>query len=132
MEKIDFPSTAINNIYLYIEDLSNINKLTADWLGSKNNFLNYSEFIAGLYDDFWFDLFVKNQIKLLGFSSELDKWLNKLNDSLINYDKKVEKEKLSDKEILTDKTFIGIIQEAIKVKSLWEADKLAKQYINLD
>lgn len=112
MEKI------VRNIYLTIIELSNLSLQRQLWLNESNDtglISSYFELMCSLFDNFGFDDFVNDGATKMGLPNSLIFELDKLRELLNNY---IEKE--SDKEIINDREWRKIVEQAKIVTKKWD------------
>jgi hypothetical protein len=119
----------IKNIYRKIVELANLSLQRKLWLNENNDtgfISSYSELMCSLFDDFCFDDFIENKATKIGLSNSLIFELRKLRELLNNY-----KGKESDQEIINDKEWKKIVEQAKLIIREWDKESQSGASVSL-
>ncbi len=105
-----------NNIYNSVRNISDIETQYKLWLGKDPNFASsYIEEINMLYDNFSFKDFLNAEnLNQLNLNKKTIEELKSLDYLIENYE-----DKITDKEILADKKWHDIVEQAKKIIKVW-------------
>jgi hypothetical protein len=107
-------------IYEVILEISSIELQKKMWLNipQSNLISSYGEAMTKLYNDHLFEEFVSSGASKMKFTTEMILKLRKLNDSLNNYEK-IGFNYQFDKDIINDKNWLVIVEQAKDIISDW-------------
>lgn len=107
----------MQNIYNDLLELSDLDLQMKLWLNENNDtglISSYIELMNRLFDDNGFDDFIDNDAPKIGIDSTVVSELNKLRNSLNEYE-----EKGTDREIISDTRWVKISEQAKLVVKMW-------------